>query len=182
MWCFRYSKGCIFSGRSLHESPLWGFPFRPLFSFDCLVQISFIQYLFLCFSSQGCTATVLLVWADGDENFFAQCANVGDSACVLKYVSCHHPSLDSWITCHRKTKVAMGYLNQITSYPYYFCLSFILHEILLLDPWYFFCVYKKNLPQFEVTQKVGDNKNFSSWQCQYLLSSILIILWCEWEW
>ncbi|GMN46627.1 hypothetical protein TIFTF001_015801 [Ficus carica] len=32
---------------------------------------------------EGCTATVLLVWADGDENFFAQCANVGDSACVF---------------------------------------------------------------------------------------------------
>lgn len=37
-------------------------------------------------SSQGCTATVLLVWADGEDNFFAQCANVGDSACVMKYV------------------------------------------------------------------------------------------------
>lgn len=35
---------------------------------------------------QGCTATVLLVWADGHENFFAQCANVGDSACVVTYV------------------------------------------------------------------------------------------------
>lgn len=32
---------------------------------------------------EGCTATVLLVWTDGDENFFAQCANVGDSACVM---------------------------------------------------------------------------------------------------
>ncbi|XP_022862348.1 protein phosphatase 2C 70-like [Olea europaea var. sylvestris] len=32
---------------------------------------------------EGCTATVLLVWADGHENFFAQCANVGDSACVV---------------------------------------------------------------------------------------------------
>ncbi|XWS54014.1 hypothetical protein CRYUN_Cryun10bG0051500 [Craigia yunnanensis] len=32
---------------------------------------------------EGCTATVLLVWADGDENFFAQCANVGDSACIM---------------------------------------------------------------------------------------------------
>lgn len=37
-------------------------------------------------SLQGCTATVLLVWADGEDNFFAQCANVGDSACVMKYV------------------------------------------------------------------------------------------------
>ncbi|XP_065863386.1 protein phosphatase 2C 70 isoform X2 [Euphorbia lathyris] len=35
---------------------------------------------------EGCTATVLLVWADGDENFFAQCANVGDSACVMKQI------------------------------------------------------------------------------------------------
>ena len=33
---------------------------------------------------QGCTATVLLVWRDGCS-FFAQCANVGDSACVIKY-------------------------------------------------------------------------------------------------
>ncbi|KAL2463795.1 Protein phosphatase 2C 70 [Forsythia ovata] len=32
---------------------------------------------------EGCTATVLLVWADGHEKFFAQCANVGDSACVV---------------------------------------------------------------------------------------------------
>ncbi|POO02234.1 Kinase associated protein phosphatase [Trema orientale] len=32
---------------------------------------------------EGCTATVLLVWADGNENFFAQCANVGDSSCVI---------------------------------------------------------------------------------------------------
>lgn len=35
---------------------------------------------------QGCTATVLLAWADGLGDFFAQCANVGDSACVMKYV------------------------------------------------------------------------------------------------
>ncbi|KAL8026251.1 hypothetical protein ABFS82_14G015500 [Erythranthe guttata] len=32
---------------------------------------------------EGCTATVLLVWVDGHENFCAQCANVGDSACVV---------------------------------------------------------------------------------------------------
>ncbi|KAK9933398.1 hypothetical protein M0R45_020596 [Rubus argutus] len=32
---------------------------------------------------EGCTATVLLVWTDGDDNFFAQCANLGDSACVV---------------------------------------------------------------------------------------------------
>ncbi|KAG7013571.1 Protein phosphatase 2C 70 [Cucurbita argyrosperma subsp. argyrosperma] len=32
---------------------------------------------------EGCTATVLLVWTDSDENYFVQCANVGDSACVL---------------------------------------------------------------------------------------------------
>ncbi|KAF8016918.1 hypothetical protein BT93_H2194 [Corymbia citriodora subsp. variegata] len=34
-------------------------------------------------SYEGCTATVLLIWADGKERFFAQCANVGDSACVI---------------------------------------------------------------------------------------------------
>ncbi|GAV85716.1 PP2C domain-containing protein/FHA domain-containing protein [Cephalotus follicularis] len=33
---------------------------------------------------EGCTATVLLIWVDGDENIFVQCANVGDSACVMK--------------------------------------------------------------------------------------------------
>ncbi|XP_027365650.1 protein phosphatase 2C 70 [Abrus precatorius] len=32
---------------------------------------------------EGCTATVLLVWADDDGNFFAQCANVGDSTCII---------------------------------------------------------------------------------------------------
>ncbi|KAL1203307.1 Protein phosphatase 2C 70 [Cardamine amara subsp. amara] len=32
---------------------------------------------------EGCTATVLLVWKDDEENFFAQCANLGDSACVI---------------------------------------------------------------------------------------------------
>ncbi|XP_028761113.1 protein phosphatase 2C 70 [Neltuma alba] len=32
---------------------------------------------------EGCTATLLLVWADGDGNFYAQCANVGDSSCVM---------------------------------------------------------------------------------------------------
>ncbi|KAK7253175.1 hypothetical protein RIF29_37676 [Crotalaria pallida] len=32
---------------------------------------------------EGCTATVLLIWADGKQNFFAQCANVGDSACIM---------------------------------------------------------------------------------------------------
>ncbi|KAI3695039.1 hypothetical protein L1987_78027 [Smallanthus sonchifolius] len=31
---------------------------------------------------EGCTATVLLIWADGDDNYFAQCANVGDSSCI----------------------------------------------------------------------------------------------------
>ncbi|XP_034911427.1 protein phosphatase 2C 70 [Populus alba] len=32
---------------------------------------------------EGCAATLLLVWADNDENFFAQCANVGDAACIM---------------------------------------------------------------------------------------------------
>ncbi|PWA66665.1 kinase associated protein phosphatase [Artemisia annua] len=31
---------------------------------------------------EGCTATVLLIWADGHDNYFAQCANLGDSACI----------------------------------------------------------------------------------------------------
>ncbi|KAI3980010.1 hypothetical protein MKX01_042664 [Papaver californicum] len=32
---------------------------------------------------EGCTATLLLVWIDGREQLYAQCANVGDSACVM---------------------------------------------------------------------------------------------------
>ncbi|MQL83049.1 hypothetical protein Taro_015526 [Colocasia esculenta] len=32
---------------------------------------------------EGCTATALLVWADNRNEYFAQCANVGDSACVM---------------------------------------------------------------------------------------------------
>ncbi|KAL4313385.1 hypothetical protein GQ457_01G032640 [Hibiscus cannabinus] len=32
---------------------------------------------------EGCTATLFLVWADADGNLFAQCANVGDSACFM---------------------------------------------------------------------------------------------------
>ncbi|KAM0948944.1 putative protein-serine/threonine phosphatase [Dioscorea sansibarensis] len=32
---------------------------------------------------EGCTATVLLVWLDHNEEIFAQCANVGDSACIM---------------------------------------------------------------------------------------------------
>ncbi|GMJ01864.1 kinase associated protein phosphatase, ROOT ATTENUATED GROWTH 1 [Hibiscus trionum] len=32
---------------------------------------------------EGCTATLLLVWADADGNLLAQCANVGDSACFM---------------------------------------------------------------------------------------------------
>ncbi|KAG8373046.1 hypothetical protein BUALT_Bualt12G0130100 [Buddleja alternifolia] len=32
---------------------------------------------------EGCTATLLLVWADGHDNFYVQCANVGDSACFV---------------------------------------------------------------------------------------------------
>ena len=53
-------------------------------------------YIFFVYNKirtmQGCTATLLLVWAVGDENLFAQCANLGDSACVIKYVSRCHPS------------------------------------------------------------------------------------------
>ncbi|KAJ6853092.1 protein phosphatase 2C 70 [Iris pallida] len=32
---------------------------------------------------EGCTATVLLVWIGHNKEVFAQCANVGDSACVI---------------------------------------------------------------------------------------------------
>ncbi|KAF8096542.1 hypothetical protein N665_0307s0068 [Sinapis alba] len=34
---------------------------------------------------EGCTATVLLVWKDSEEHLFAQCANLGDSACVINH-------------------------------------------------------------------------------------------------
>lgn len=40
---------------------------------------------------EGCTATVLLVWLDASRVIYAQCANVGDSACIFsvdgKYIS-----------------------------------------------------------------------------------------------
>ncbi|KAF0933180.1 hypothetical protein E2562_016129 [Oryza meyeriana var. granulata] len=32
---------------------------------------------------EGCTATVLLIWFDQNKDCFAQCANLGDSACVM---------------------------------------------------------------------------------------------------
>ncbi|KQK12563.1 hypothetical protein BRADI_1g04540v3 [Brachypodium distachyon] len=32
---------------------------------------------------EGCTATVLLVWFDQNKDCFAQCANLGDSACIM---------------------------------------------------------------------------------------------------
>uniref|UniRef100_A0A0D9W0I0 protein-serine/threonine phosphatase n=1 Tax=Leersia perrieri TaxID=77586 RepID=A0A0D9W0I0_9ORYZ len=32
---------------------------------------------------EGCTATILLIWFDQNEDCFAQCANLGDSACVM---------------------------------------------------------------------------------------------------
>ncbi|KAD5317848.1 hypothetical protein E3N88_17794 [Mikania micrantha] len=38
---------------------------------------------------EGCTATVLLIWADGHDNYFAQCANVGDSTCIANIEGQH---------------------------------------------------------------------------------------------
>ncbi|GMH18818.1 hypothetical protein Nepgr_020659 [Nepenthes gracilis] len=38
---------------------------------------------FMNYYYEGCTATVLLLWADDCKSFCAQCANVGDSACVM---------------------------------------------------------------------------------------------------
>uniref|UniRef100_A0A453M6M8 protein-serine/threonine phosphatase n=1 Tax=Aegilops tauschii subsp. strangulata TaxID=200361 RepID=A0A453M6M8_AEGTS len=32
---------------------------------------------------EGCTATVLLIWFDQNKDCFAQCANLGDSACIM---------------------------------------------------------------------------------------------------
>jgi len=40
-----------------------------------------LQFFFL---PQGCTATALLIWFDQNKNCFAQCANLGDSACVMR--------------------------------------------------------------------------------------------------
>lgn len=36
---------------------------------------------------QGCTATVLLLWPDATSDFLAQCANVGDSHCIVRRVT-----------------------------------------------------------------------------------------------
>lgn len=33
---------------------------------------------------------MLMVWTDDHENYFVQCANVGDSACFIKYVLRSH--------------------------------------------------------------------------------------------
>ncbi|KAG8098709.1 hypothetical protein GUJ93_ZPchr0013g34737 [Zizania palustris] len=32
---------------------------------------------------EGCTATILLIWSDQGEECFVQCANLGDSACIV---------------------------------------------------------------------------------------------------
>lgn len=32
---------------------------------------------------EGCTATALLIWFDKNKDCFAQCANLGDSACIM---------------------------------------------------------------------------------------------------
>lgn len=37
----------------------------------------------LDFPYEGCTATVLLMWPDATSGFVAQCANVGDSHCIV---------------------------------------------------------------------------------------------------
>ncbi|KAL9232832.1 hypothetical protein vseg_007896 [Gypsophila vaccaria] len=50
---------------------------------DVLRDAFFQTEAHLDYYYEGCTATVLLIWVDGDDGFFAQCANVGDSACVL---------------------------------------------------------------------------------------------------
>ncbi|XP_057849582.2 protein phosphatase 2C 70 isoform X2 [Cryptomeria japonica] len=43
----------------------------------------------LDYQYEGCTATVLLLWHDFNEVFFAQCANVGDSACIFNIEENH---------------------------------------------------------------------------------------------
>ncbi|KAH9322225.1 hypothetical protein KI387_016864, partial [Taxus chinensis] len=43
----------------------------------------------LDYQYEGCTATVLLLWHDFNEVLFAQCANVGDSACIFNIEEKH---------------------------------------------------------------------------------------------
>lgn len=43
----------------------------------------------LDYQYEGCTATVLLLWSDLKEALFAQCANVGDSACIFSIEGKH---------------------------------------------------------------------------------------------
>jgi len=70
---------------------LWYYLTYP-YMHEFLVLFSTINLLYLWFVyfdnkfMQGCTATVLLVWTDRDDNFYAQCANVGDSECIMRYV------------------------------------------------------------------------------------------------
>jgi hypothetical protein len=49
-------------------------------------QITTCSWTFMAHACllQGCTATVLLIWFDQKKDCFAQCANLGDSACIMK--------------------------------------------------------------------------------------------------
>lgn len=55
----------------------------------CCYELTKIYIIITINPFQGCTSTVILVWMDHNEEVFAQCANVGDSACVIKYVFLH---------------------------------------------------------------------------------------------
>lgn len=65
--------------------------------FSILNSCIYGWYILLTNFMQGCTATLLLVWADCDDNFYAQCANVGDSACIMRYI--YLANSNTWMTC-----------------------------------------------------------------------------------
>lgn len=69
---------------------------------------------------------MLLAWASGHGDFFAQCANVGDSACVMKYVLVLSFLfyLLTVVTCSRTFTCVVGVLNSERYVRFYFSNAF----------------------------------------------------------
>ncbi|WOH16028.1 hypothetical protein DCAR_0935577 [Daucus carota subsp. sativus] len=62
---------------------------------------------------EGCTATMLMVWTDDHENYFVQCANVGDSACFINIDDKHMKMTED----HRITSISERQRMQATGEP-----------------------------------------------------------------
>ncbi|KAL8158175.1 protein phosphatase 2C 70-like [Apium graveolens] len=62
---------------------------------------------------EGCTATMLMVWTDDHENYYVQCANVGDSACFVNIDDKHIKMTED----HRITSISERQRIQATGEP-----------------------------------------------------------------